>query len=162
MKLKFKIFLYVGLAALLIGATLFFIGFAASGFDFDKMTGLRWNEKAFTENSEISSLKIDVDNSDITIKYDKDAEKISLTYFECINRKDRIIKSFTVTESNGMLSLSEKTNWRYQLYFWTYKDIDVVVTIPEGRTLSLDLSTDNGSVTVLGNANINDLSIKIN
>ncbi len=159
MKSIFKKLLVGGLIALLVGGVLFTIAFAASGFSFEKLSGLNWESKSFTESVSASSVIIDVDNSDITIKFDKNADKITCSYFVCNNRSGKELKTFNITETNGTLSLKEHTRWQYDLFLWTYKDTDVTVIIPEGRAISLDISTDNGDVNIYGSANIPNLHI---
>lgn len=159
MKSVFKKLLVGGLIALLVGGILFTVAFAASGFSFEKLSGLSWESQTFTESAATSSVVIDVDNSDVTVKFDKNADKITVSYFTCNNRSGKELKTFNVTESNGTLSLKEHTKWQYDLFLWTYKDTDVTVIIPEGRAVSLDISTDNGDVNIYGSANIPNLHI---
>ena len=159
MKSVFKKLLIGGLVALLVGGVLFTIAFAASGFSFEKLSGLHWESKSFTESAAASSVVIDVDNSDVTVKFDKNADKITVSYYVCNNRSGKELKNFNVTDSNGTLSLKEHTRWQYDLFLWTYKDTDVTVIIPEGRAVSLDISTDNGDVNIYGSANIPNLHI---
>ena len=159
MKSVFKKLLIGGLVALLVGGVLFTIAFAASGFSFEKLSGLNWESKSFTESAAASSVVIDVDNSDVTVKFDKNADKITVSYYVCNNRSGKELKNFNVTDSNGTLSLKEHTRWQYDLFLWTYKDTDVTVIIPEGRAVSLDISTENGDVNIYGSANIPNLHI---
>ena len=159
MKSFFKKLLVCGLIALLAGGILFTIAFAASGFSFEKLSGLSWEGRTFTESADAKTVVIDVDNSDVTVKFDKNADKITVSYFVCNNRSGKELKNFNVTDSNGTLSLKEHTRWQYDLFLWTYKDTDVTVIIPEGRAVSLDISTDNGDVNIYGSANIQNLHI---
>ena len=159
MKYFFKKLLVFGLIALLAGGILFTIAFAASGFSFEKLSGLSWEGRTFTESADAKTVVIDVDNSDVTVKFDKNADKITVSYFVCNNRSGKELKNFNVTDSNGTLSLKENTRWQYDLFLWTYKDTDVTVIIPEGRAVSLDISTDNGDVNIYGSANIPNLHI---
>ena len=155
----FKKLLIGGLVALLVGGVLFTIAFAASGFSFEKLSGLSWESQTFTESADAKTVVIDVDNSDVTVKFDKNADKITVSYYVCNNRSGKELKNFNVTDSNGTLSLKEHTRWQYDLFLWTYKDTDVTVIIPEGRAVSLDISTDNGDVNIYGSANIPNLHI---
>ena len=159
MKSFFKKLLVCGLIALLAGGILFTIAFAASGFSFEKLSGLSWEGRTFTESADAKTVVIDVDNSDVTVKFDKNADKITVSYYVCNNRSGKELKNFNVTDSNGTLSLKEHTRWQYDLFLWTYKDTDVTVIIPEGRAVSLDISTDNGDVNIYGSANIQNLHI---
>ena len=155
----FKKLLIGGLVALLVGGVLFTIAFAASGFSFEKLSGLSWESQTFTESADAKTVVIDVDNSDVTVKFDKNADKITVSYYVCNNRSGKELKNFNVTDSNGTLSLKEHTRWQYDLFLWTYKDTDVTVIIPEGRAVALDISTDNGDVNIYGSANIPNLHI---
>ena len=159
MKLTFKKLLTFGLVALVIGGILFTVAFIASGFDFDKMTGMEWEKKSFTETAEASSLRIDADSADVIIKYDENAEKISIAYSEATKRGDKLVKSFAITESGGKLSVTENTHWLYHLQLWSYTDIEIIITVPAGRVLSLDLSTDSGDINIIGNATMGDVRI---
>ena len=159
MKSFFKKLLICGLIALLAGGILFTIAFAASGFSFEKLSGLSWEGRTFTESADAKTVVIDVDNSDVTVKFDKNADKITVSYYVCNNRSGKELKNFNITDSNGTLSLKEHTRWQYDLFLWTYKDTDVTVIIPEGRAVSLDISTDNGDVNIYGSANIPNLHI---
>lgn len=160
MKSFFKKLTIFGLVALLVGGVLFTVAFAASGFSFEKLSGLKWDSKSYTESSEINSVTIDVDNADVKVKFDKNAEKITVSYYECKNRNDKILSSVTVTESDGKLTLRESKSWKYDLYLWNYKDTDVILTVPEERMLSLNIFTDNGDAEIYGNPTLGNVRIE--
>ena len=160
MKSFFKKLTIFGLVALLVGGVLFAVAFAASGFSFEKLSGLKWDSKSYTESSEINSVTIDVDNADVKVKFDKNAEKITVSYYECKNRNDKILSSVTVTESDGKLTLRESKSWKYDLYLWNYKDTDVILTVPEERMLSLNIFTDNGDAEIYGNPTLGNVRIE--
>ena len=160
MKLTLKMNLGLGLAFLLVGGILFTIAFAASGFSFNKMTGTKYENRSYTETGLISAVSIDVGNSEVTLKYDKNAEKISVDYSECIKSNGKVASSFSVTEANGKLTITENTRWIYCLQLWSTKNTKIVITVPEGRELSLDVDTDNGDVKVYGDAKFQSLNIE--
>lgn len=159
MKTLFKKLLLGGLIALLIGGILFTVAFAASGFNFEKLSGLVWEEKTFTSSTYADSVVIDVDNADITVNSDKSADEITVSYFVCENRRGKKLKTVNVAESGGSITLKEKTRWEYNLFLWDYKDTDVIVTIPADREVSLDLTTDNGDVKIRGAATLKNIRI---
>lgn len=159
MKTLFKKLLIIGLIALLFGGVLFTVAFAATGFSFEDLSGLVWEEKTVTSGPSVSSAVIDVDNADITVKPDKAASKITVSYFVCENHKGKKLKTVNVSETPGTLTLSEKTRWQYNLFLWDFKDTDVIVTIPTDREISLDLTTDNGDVKIQGGATLKNLHI---
>ena len=153
MNLNFKKLMTAGLVALGIGIVLFSVGFIASDFSFDKMTGTRWENKTYTETADVTSISVDIDSADITIKYDANAENISIAYSECIGRSEKAVKTFNITESGGKLTLKEKTNWLYHIRLWSYGNAKVEITVPADRVLAIELSADTGDVEIIGNGN---------
>ena len=155
MKLNFKKLMTAGLVALGIGAVLFAVAFIAVGFDFNKLTGMEWEDKSFVESTEASVLNVDADGTDVTLKYDKNADKISISYAEYTKRGDKVVKSFAITEADGKLTVKENTNWLYHLQLWSSCNSEMTITIPEGRVLTLNICADD--IDIIGNATVGSL-----
>ena len=78
-----KALLIFALIISIIGVTVFAAAFIISGFSFEKMTGITTSYATFTENGgDASKLVLNLDTTDVHVKFDEQAEKISVVYPE--------------------------------------------------------------------------------
>ena len=78
----------LGLVLLLAGAAVFAIGFALGDFSVDSLSNSTYVMETYTSPStEINSIKIELNNSDIKIVRSDDAEVITVEYPNYYNRR---------------------------------------------------------------------------
>ena len=158
----FKKLLILALVLILIGGVTFTVAFAASGFNFEKMSGIKNNYTTFNESDgrTASKLNLKFESSDVYLKFDEQAEKISITYPEKTNKNGDKLSSTALTEAEGTISAVEKISYRNSLFLWNFNTPRVDVIIPKDRVLNLLIETDTGDVVIEGDATLTALSIE--
>ena len=132
-----------------IGAAVFIIGFAASGFKFKSLSTDDYNKKEQTFSSDFKAIEIDESDTNINIGRSDD-NNIHITYFENKNEK------YDISESDT-LKIKKKSSGIFKFGFSTqitYLNID----IPEKCKASIIVDSDNSNVKA---ENINTKSFKI-
>jgi hypothetical protein len=153
----------IGLILTLLGAVLFVSAFAASGFSFEKMSGIVTTTKTYTESENFTANKLilNFDYADIKLNFDENATEISIQYDEKSSRKGDTLSHVTVSESGEALALTESRNWKENLFLWNFKSHTTIVTIPSDRVIELDIETDTGDVVFTGTGTLNGAEISI-
>lgn len=147
-----------------VGLIIALIGFAMVGFDFVKLDlDEDYTEKVFTvSDSEISSVKVDIDLMKVKICYRQDDKnEIRITYYE--NNKHKP----TVTTEDGTVILNDRKGFIINLFstdgiFSGIKrsKLETVVEIPKNnKTLKINIETSNAKITV-NNLNADSLYLE--
>jgi len=158
----FKKLLILALVLLLIGGVTFTVAFATAGFNFDKISGIKNVYSTFNESdgSTASKLNLKFENSDVYVRFDGQADKISITYPEKTNKNGDKLTSITLTETEGTITAIEKISYKTNLFVWDFTTSRIEVTVPQDRVLDLALETDTGDVIIEGNATLTNLLIE--
>jgi len=151
----------IGLVLTLLGGIIFVAAFAASDFNFEKMSGIVTTTETYTESDGFTANKLvlDFDTTDIKLNFDENATKISIQYNEKITKKGDTLSYVTPSERDGIITLIETKNWKENLFLWDFKTPTVTVTIPKERVLELVIETDTGDVTITGTGTLNGAEI---
>jgi len=142
----------VALVLILIGGLLFLIAFAASGFSFKSLSGIKHVAK--TDSFITEKLEIQLENTDLRIEFSDSATEISTEFYEKQNKKGESLTKITVTKSEDKVKITEKVGAKADLFIWDFESTVAKVIIPSSLKLSLDVKTDNGNVTVIGTAKL--------
>lgn len=163
MKKLLRTALTIGIIFIFVGGLIFFIGFAASGFNFNTLSGVRHENTTKTESSDTKydSITIDFDTVDINIVFDQSADAVSISYPLSFNKNGDALNEVTVTESENGIILKERVIWKRGLMFWGIKTPVLTVTIPAERSVSLNLETDTGDIVFIGDGQLENLSISV-
>ncbi len=147
-----------GLIFILLGGIVFLVGFAASGWNLKKLSGITVTDTVYTEGAgkNFDKLNIDFNNSDVKIVFDENADAISVTYPTKTSRNGKKLTSVSIVETESTLTLREKTHWIKNLFLWDFSDEKMTVTIPAGRGISLSVDTDNGDIKTEGKGILKD------
>lgn len=151
MKIKlFSKIILISLLVILIGGIFVLISFASIGFDLVKLSTTRAVESVYTEVGEATSLKIDSDISDITVRFG--GEKIVIKYTEVFNKRDKQKTKVTVKEASGVIEITadETYDVNFNLFDFAKRKIDV--TLPEGRPYQLNIEADTADIAFVGGA----------
>ena len=153
---KSKIVLWIGVALLLLGAIIFAVAFALSGFDFQALSNVKTVTKHFEESADnhIQSVVIDFDNAEIEVRVQDNIDTLTIEYPQAQNKKGENISEIKVEETDGKISIVESYKTHINLFAWNFKSPTLVVYLPQERVYALDLQTTTGGIR-LGNGNLN-------
>ena len=150
-----------GLIFILLGGIVFLVGFAASGWSLEKLSGITLTDTVYTESEEknLSKLNIDFNNSDVKIVFDENADAISVTYPTKTSRNGKTLTSVSIVETESTLTLKEKRHWIKNLFLWDFSDERMTVVLPAERGISLSVDTDNGDIKAEGKGTLMDMTL---
>ena len=121
-----------------IGTVIFIIGFAASGFNFDKVSFTDpYDKKTMTVSGSTKIIEISEDDSNINISQSEDND-IHITYFE--NK----YKKYTVTEGDT-LKIQKHSSKKIEFGVYT-QDSSLYIQIPEKCKAALKINSDNSNI----------------
>lgn len=152
MKKIFKTLLIIGVCLVLLGGSVFFVGFAIGGGKWGTLGSTQVEQKRFTETAEnvLSSVKIDYENADVQIVFDENAQSVVIDYPQLQNKKGKSVSKVTVTETAGSVAISEKIDQWGLFGIWNFTSPKLTVTLPAAREFAVTVDTDNGDVSVKG------------
>ena len=161
MKKLFSRLLAIGIILLIIGGIVFVIGFAISGFNYNKLSSVKVVEGSFTESADAPIDKIEIlfNTTDITVKFDDLASEISVSYQTLADRNDKAITTITATVNSGKLTVKEDYARKIHLFPFT-PSTQTTVTIPASRVISLVSDVDTADITVIGTATLQSVVFK--
>lgn len=160
---KTKIVLWIGVAFLLIGALIFAISFALSGFNFEFLSNVKTVTRRFDENAEnpVNTIKIDFENAGIEVRVQDNIDTLAIEYPQAQNKKGENISEIKVEETSGAISITETYKWQTQLFSWNVSSPTVVLYLPKARVYALDLQTTTGVIRLgSGNLNVSKITLK--
>ncbi len=157
-----KIILWIGVALLFLGAIIFAIAFAVSGFNFQFLSNVQIEYKTFEEKADnkITSLSIEYDTADVVVYVSADTDALSVQYPQKQNKKGENISEIKVEETDGKISITENYKWQAQLFSVNFASPTVSVYLPQERVYALDLQTTTGTIR-LGNGNLSASKITL-
>lgn len=149
MKILKKVLL-IGLLALIVGALIFVIFFAVSGWNFKNLSSVVVQNEIYTENSEnkISTVNIDYDNADVEIVF-SDVDTLTVSYPKTFTRSGKPASEIHLSDSDGELSITSESIWHRNIGI-NWVEEKVYITVPTQRACDLNIKTDNGDILVCG------------
>ncbi len=143
-----KKLLLVAVALFLVGGLIFFIAFAASGFNKNGIATAEIKENTYEEKAgkALTSISVDYTNADIIVSV---GEKLTVTYPQLYTKGGNALSKLTVTDVGGTLKINEKIDTLRSIGYDMSKPT-VKITIPAERAITLNLETDLGDVTLSG------------
>ena len=148
-----KIILLIGLILILLGAILFIAAFAISGGDLSSLSSVITEQKTYTEPAGvgINTLSVNFENSEIRVKFDSNAETLSLQYQLYCDRNGNPKNEVLIDQTGSSLEVSERMIWYRNLFqLWNFSDPEVTVILPANRNYTLTLKTSNGNILLEG------------
>ena len=150
-----KIFVILGAILLVAGLAVFVGGMTAGGWDFSILSTVRYEQRTYAAEGAVTSVHIEYCDASISVEYSETAESVHIDYPVRLNERDEEISQIAITETDGVLTLTEHRDWQDSLFQWDI-DLDfgddsartVRVVLPAGQNIALDLYTQNGSVSL--------------
>lgn len=150
-----KTFVILGAILLVAGLAVFVGGMTAGGWDFSILSTVRYEQRTYAAEGAVTSVHIEYCDASISVEYSETAESVHIDYPVRLNERDEEISQIAITETDGVLTLTEHRDWQDSLFQWDI-DLDfgddsartVRVVLPAGQNIALDLYTQNGSVSL--------------
>ncbi len=150
-----KTFVILGAILLVAGLAVFVGGMTAGGWDFSLLNTVRYTQKSYDAEGSVTAVRIEYSDASIAVEYSETAKNVHIDYPVRLNERDEEISQIAITETDGVLTLTEHCDWQDSLFQWDI-DLDfgddsartVCVVLPAGQNIALDLYTANGSVSL--------------
>ena len=139
--------LIVAIALLLVGAVIFFICFASSGFKISAISTAKADYKTYSATEYIDEVVLAFDTDDIEVVFDENALFASIKYPILSNKKDEAITAVDISVDGGKLTVKEKSVRPLTFTFGT-PDTKVTLTVPSSQKIALKVITDTGDVSI--------------
>ena len=113
---------------------------------------LQVKTKSFTESGRIERVKIDYENANISLQFEKTAQSVSAVY-SYLTKGEEIVSEAKAVEEDGVLTITEKRVDKISFGAINLKDTPAVdLILPVDRIYKVEVKTINGSITVSGDA----------
>ena len=151
-----KVFAVLGSLLLVAGIAVFIIGMTTADWDFTMLNTVRYTQKSYEAEGEITSLRVEYSDASISVEYSETAKTVHIDYPVRLNERDEEVSQIQISEKDGTLSLVEHSNWQDSIFQWDI-DLDfgeqdaprsVRIVLPAGQNIALDLYTQNGSISL--------------
>ena len=156
-----KIVLWLGVALLFLGAIIFGVAFAYSGFDIQFLSNVQTEYKTFEENAdnEITSLSIDYNTAEVVVYVSDDIDALSVQYPQKQNKKGENLAVIIVQETQNALSIKETPKPAF--FSFDFSQPTVSVYLPQERVYTLDLQTTTGTIRLAsGNLSVSKITLQ--
>ena len=150
----------LALILLFIGGLCFTVAFAASEFNFSKLSGVKLVEKKESFGLDTEKLIINLESTDVRFEFSGSATELSVKYSEKQNKNNDTLTDLVITKSGNAIAIREKVYFKSYVNFWDHTDTEITVTIPEALKIELIASTDTGDITLTGNASFTSASFE--
>lgn len=146
MKKALIIIAVIGLCFLISGGIVFTVVMSKNGWNFGVMNNAVLEAKTYSvEASEINSVSIETGT--MRIRYVEATDnKITVDYCNVFTKEGKVVSEFNIAVSSGILRVSEESK---PAWFINYGDAEVVVKVPAGKEVPIDLQSGTGRI-VLG------------
>ncbi|MBQ8658607.1 MAG: DUF4097 family beta strand repeat protein [Clostridia bacterium] len=161
MKKFLKITAITGGCLALVGGFTFTIAFGATGWDVQELSNVKAEQKRYEESVDapVERITLDLQNTDIQVVFDENAEKVSVDYSQRFKKNGDPIGKIRVNEENGELRIVEKSSWKDGFLVWDFTSYKTTVVLPCDKPYTLAVDTDNGDITVRGNGTLDSLTL---
>lgn len=144
-----KVFAVLGSLLLVAGIAVFIIGMTTADWDFTMLNTVRYTQKSYEAEGEITSLRVEYSDASISVEYSETAKTVHIDYPVRLNERDEEVSQIQISEKDGTLSLVEHVEWEKNLFQWSLGNSPAVrVVLPAGQNIALDLYTQNGSISL--------------
>lgn len=134
--------LIIALVLIVVGAAVVLAVFAATGFDFAKLSVVKYEERNYTVTEGFTKIRVESDVTDIILKPSADGA-VRVNCYEAERVK------YTVSVSDGELVIKEtdERKWYDHIELFS-RDRDITVYLPVTEYESLVVNVDTGDVQV--------------
>ena len=157
-----KALIVMGIVFLAAAIVLFVCGMTAADWDFKKLSTVSYTQKeyALEEGEQVTSLTVRYENARVEVVY-SETSAAHISYPVRTDSRGEEIAKITLTYENGALTLAESLDGKYEIFNWNLSSPAVTITLPAGTQCALDIQTDNGDITIAGEAQIAAPSVKL-
>ncbi len=138
-----KIWLIIGASLFIIGALIFAVVMTLNGWDFTKLSTVKYTTETHKITEPFSEIKIKTDTSDIEFLESEDGES-SVVCYETENEKHTVY-----VEDSGMLNITLESNKKWYdnigVNFGTPK---IKVYLPKGEYVTLNIVADTSDIKI--------------
>ena len=151
-----KIWLIIGASLFIIGALIFAVAMTLNGWDFTKLSTVKYTTETHKITEPFSEIKIKTDTSDIEFLESEDGES-SVVCYETENEKHTVY-----VEDSGMLNITLESNKKWYdnigVNFGTPK---IKVYLPKGEYVTLNIAADTSDIKIPENFTFVDVDILV-
>lgn len=147
--------LFIAAAFLTISGSVIFIGaMAALGFDFSKLSTMKYETNTYEVSGGFDKISIDTDITDIVFARSDD-ESCKVVCFEAERMKH------SVRCSNGTLTIgvNDERKW-YEYIGISFSSPKMTIYLPQSEYTSLSIDTATGNIDIPEGFNFNEIEIK--
>lgn len=161
MKGILKKLLVVGVGSTLLGGILFLVGCAGNGFDFTTFSSIQIKQEEYVESAgqNFTELSLSFETADFQVRFDENAEKVSVSYPQRQNRKGENLSNIQIVEKESGLHVTETQQPHFTVF--NFSNSQVILTLPKARVYNLSIHTDTGDIAFYGNGSFTSLSLEV-
>ncbi len=160
MKAIYKKTALFALISILLGALIFFIGFAISGFNIFNLTKIEHVEKTYsTEAAPVSRISVTSGSYDVTLRFEDGIDKISATYGEKLLPDGEVMSCLSASVEGGVLNISVIDSKKFTI--WDFNSSKLNITIPSDVNADVAVNVKSADINVIGNAILKSLDIEV-
>ena len=148
---KLKTILLIGIILLLVGGIIFVVCLGFSGWNFSFLSNVEQKSFEYVEDSQtqITDITIDYENANIQVHVDE-TPYVRAVYTQAFYKNGEHAATVTLTQQQNGLKIAEKV--KASFFVWNFTAPTVELYLPAERTYTLNLFTDNGNITLNGQA----------
>ena len=139
----------------ILGFVIIIGGFAMSGFNFEKISNVKYETNTYELSENFNNIKINAATSDIVfVRYEEDNAKV--VCFESEAEKH------TVTVKDNTLSIDKiktEQSWVNKLFSFNFKNPKITVYLPFSDYIDLSITTSTGDVKIPQNLNFKSVNV---
>ena len=144
-----KVFLILGALLLVAGLAVFIAGMSAAGWDFSRLSTVRYDVRAYEAEGAVTSVHVEYSNAGIAVKYSETAETVHIDYPVQLNERGEEAAAVEISEKDGSLAIVESVEWEKNFFQWSLGASPAVnIVLPAGQNIALDLYAQNGSISL--------------
>ena len=150
-----NVFIMISIALILIGGVLFLAGMSSLGWDFTKLSTVKFEERSYEITEDFDSISIVTDTADVKFLPSEDGK----TRVECIER-EAVMHRVRVENGALTVTLEDSREW-YENFEINFRSMSVTVYLAEDAYGSLSVHTSTGEVRVPDSFNFANAEITV-
>lgn len=135
----------LGVICVIVGALIFGVGFAGTGFDISRVsTDLPYTQRQYVAGGAVTGLVVEESNADVTVVRSADGQ----TRVTCSENEKRF---YDISESvDGTLTVKHETDlaWTDYAFNVSFVGRELTIEVPEHLTGSVSVKNGNGAIEI--------------
>lgn len=155
MNKKMKFAMVIATALILLGGVVFTSAMAAHGWDFTKLTTVKYETDTYVIEESINNISVITDTADVILLKSTD-EKIRVVTYLPEGEKH------TVALTGDTLSVEREDGFHWSMFFGiNFRSPKITVYLPEGEYASLNIKSDTSDVKISSGSEFDSISVKV-